>query len=81
MNTTSVLKWTGVLVLLASIPALQGCAFLAGAAVGAGGAAAAYEYNAHDESEDLEEDYKEGRITKAEYDARRKQIDESSVTQ
>ena len=56
---------------------LSGCTLFAGAAAGAGG------YEAHQASEmnELEEDYKAGRISKEEYEARKDQIDESSVTQ
>jgi galactokinase/mevalonate kinase-like predicted kinase len=44
------------------------CAFLGGAVVGAGGAGAAYEYNAYRQMQQLEEDYKAERISRAEYE-------------
>ncbi len=56
-----------------------GCQFLAGAAVGTAGTGAAYEYNAKQQLDRLEEDYKAGKITKEEYEARKKQIDEGSI--
>jgi hypothetical protein len=56
-----------------------GCAFLGGAAVGAAGTGAAYEYSSKRQLDRLEEDYKAGRITREEYLSRRKQIDEGSI--
>lgn len=56
---------------------VSGCALFAGAAVGADG------YEAHQASEmnEIEDDYKAGRISKQEYEARKDQIDESSIIQ
>jgi hypothetical protein len=52
-----------------------GLGALGGAAVGAGG----YEYNAHRQMEELEEDYREGRIDREEYEVRRDQIRRGSI--
>jgi hypothetical protein len=62
--------------LLMSAP-LTGCALFAGAAAGAGG----YEANQASEMNEVEEDYKAGRISKEEYQARKDQIDDSSIIQ
>ena len=65
------------LVLAAALP-LSGCAaVLLGAGAGAGG----YEAHQAAEMDELEQDYKAGKITKAEYEARKKQIDDSSLFQ
>lgn len=48
---------------------------LGGAAVGAG----AYEYSAHRQMQELEADYKAGRIDKREYEIRKKQIEKGSL--
>lgn len=50
-----------------------------GAAGGAAAGAAGYEYNAHRQLQQLEEDYKAGRIDRKEYEARKEQIQKSSV--
>jgi hypothetical protein len=57
----------------------SGCMFLGGAALGAAGTGGAYEYNAHEQMEKLEADYKAERISRAEYDARKKQIEAGSI--
>jgi len=53
--------------------------FLGGAALGAAGTGAAYEYNAHEQMEKLEADYKSERISRAEYEARKQQIEKGSI--
>ena len=57
----------------------SGCAFLGGAAVGALGTSAAYEINAHSKMEQVESDYKGERISRAEYESRKSQIEKGSV--
>jgi hypothetical protein len=57
----------------------SGCAFLGGAAVGAGGTGAAYEYNAYRQMQKLEEDYKAERISRRDYEERKKQIEAGSI--
>lgn len=64
--------------------AATGCASREGSAVGGalGGAAVgagAYEYSSHRQMQDLERDYKAGRIDKREYDIRRSQIEKGSI--
>jgi len=56
-----------------------GCEFLGGAAVGAGATGAGYEYKSHEQLEDLDDDYEDGRISKKEYLERKKEIEEGSV--
>jgi len=57
----------------------MGCEFIGGAAVGALGTGAAYEYNAHSQMQKLEEDYKGERISRKEYDTRKAQIEKGSI--
>lgn len=57
----------------------SGCAFLGGAAVGAIGTSAGYEINAHSKMNDLEDDYKNERISRAEYESRKSQIEKGSI--
>lgn len=56
-----------------------GCAFLGGAAVGAGATGAGYEVQAYRQMQKLEEDYKAERISRKEYEARKKQIEAGSI--
>ena len=65
-----------VLIILAAVivAVMPGCAFLAGT-----GAGAAYEVNARRQLDKLEEDYKAGKITKQEYEARKEQIKKGSL--
>ena len=58
----------------------SGCMFLGGAALGAAGTGAAYEYNAHEQMQKLEADYKAERISRREYEARKQQIEAGSIT-
>jgi hypothetical protein len=57
----------------------SGCAFLGGAALGAAGTGAAYEYNAHSQMNKLEDDYKHERISRKEYESRKAQIEKGSI--
>lgn len=59
--------------------AQSGCAFLGGAAVGALGTSAAYEVSAHSQMNQLEEDYKNERISRAEYESRKSQLEKGSI--
>ena len=54
-------------------------AFLGGAAFGAGGTGVVYENNAYRQMQKLEEDYKAERISRKEYEARKKQIEAGSL--
>lgn len=70
------------LVIAASLSS-AGCSksFYGGAAVGAAGAGAAYEYQAHRAIEEVEKDYKDGKISKEEYERRKEEIRNRSLTQ
>ena len=57
----------------------SGCAFLGGAALGALGTSAGYEYNAHSKMDQLEDDYKNERISRQEYESRKSQIEKGSI--
>lgn len=57
----------------------SGCAFLGGAAVGALGTSAGYEINANSKMNQVEADYKAERISRAEYESRKSQIEKSSI--
>jgi hypothetical protein len=57
----------------------QGCAFLGGAAVGTLATGAAYEISAKNQMDRLEEDYKNERISRREYETRKKQIESGSI--
>jgi hypothetical protein len=64
--------------------ALSGCSSSAGSAGlgalgGAAAGAAGYEYNAHRQLEQLEDDYRAGRIDRREYQIRRDQIQKGSI--
>jgi hypothetical protein len=56
-----------------------GCEFIGGAAVGAGATGAGYEYNAYRQMQQLEEDYKNERISRAQYEERKRQIEAGSI--
>ena len=57
----------------------SGCMFLGGAAVGALGTSAGYEINAHSKMNQLEDDYKNERISRREYEARKSQLEKGSI--
>ena len=59
--------------------AQSGCAFFGGAALGAAGTGAAYEYNAYNQMNKLEDDYKHERISRKEYESRKAQIEKGSI--
>lgn len=68
------------LVLLLALSILvSGCNFWGGAAAGAAGAGAAYEYSNKRQMDRLKEDYEAGNITREEYESRKKQIEEGSI--
>lgn len=69
-----------------SLALASGCASREGSAVGGalGGAAVgvgAYEYSAHRQMKQLEDDYKAGRIDRSEYEIRKNQIEKGSILQ
>ena len=47
--------------------------------VGAGATGAGYEYNAYRQMQQLEEDYKTEKISRAEYEKRKQQIEAGSI--
>jgi hypothetical protein len=57
----------------------SGCEFIAGTLVGAGAAGGGYEYQAYRQMQQLEEDYKNKRIGREEYEDRKKQIEKGSI--
>jgi len=67
-----------VLVLMVAV-GQSGCAFLGGAAVGSLATGAGYEMNAHSQMNKLEDDYKQERISRAEYESRKAQIEKGSI--
>lgn len=69
---------TVALVLLVGL-SQSGCAFLGGAAAGAGAAGAGYEYQAYRQMQQLEEDYKNRKISREEYEDRKRQIEKGSL--
>lgn len=75
-----------ILTALIAVGLVSGCSSRGGSAAGGalGGAAigaGAYEYSAHRQMQDLDADYKAGRITKQEYDIRKDQIKKGSLLQ
>ena len=73
-------KFQGLLVLLLGIT-LMGCsgAFWGGAGAGALGTGAGYEIQAERQMDQLNEDLRNGKITQAEYDIRKDQIQKGSL--
>ena len=67
-----------LLVLLIGV-SQSGCMLLGGAALGAIGTSAGYEINANSKMDQLEADYKAERISRAEYQARKSQIEKGSI--
>jgi hypothetical protein len=67
-----------VLILFAGLTQ-WGCEFLGGAAVGGLATGAGYEINAKRQMDRLEEDYKNERISRQEYEERKSQIERGSI--
>ena len=57
----------------------SGCMFLGGAALGALGTSAGYEINAKSKMDQVEDDYKNERISRKEYETRKSQIEKGSI--
>lgn len=69
-----------VLAALVAVLAVGGCSSKAGnVAVGAGAAGAAYEYSNKRQIDNLDRELQEGKISKEEYDRRRKEIEGRSA--
>jgi hypothetical protein len=66
------------LVLLAGMTQ-WGCEFIGGAAAGALASGAGYEYNAKRQMDKLEEDFRNERISRSEYEDRKRQIESGSL--
>lgn len=56
-----------------------GCEFIGGAAVGGLATGAGYEINARRQMDRLEEDYRNERISRQEYESRKSQIESGSI--
>ena len=67
-----------VLLMLVSI-SQWGCAFLGGAATGALATGAGYEIQTKRQMDKLEEDYKNKKISREEYEDRKRQIEKGSI--
>jgi hypothetical protein len=72
------MKRLAVLVLLAGLTQ-TGCQFLGGAATGALATGAGYEIQAKRQMDRLEEDYRSRRISREEYESRKRQIESGSI--
>lgn len=75
-----------IMLALFSLAIASGCASKEGSALGGalGGAAVgagAYEYSAHRQMQQLEQDYKAGKMDRREYEIRKDQIQKGSVLQ
>ena len=57
----------------------SGCAFLGGAALGSLATGAGYEVNSKNQMDRLEADYRNERISRREYEARKAQIEKGSI--
>jgi hypothetical protein len=72
------MKRLAVLVLLAGLTQ-TGCQFLGGAATGALATGAGYEIQAKRQMDRLEDDYRSRRISREEYESRKRQIESGSI--
>lgn len=72
------MKYSIAILLLASL-SQWGCEFLAGAAVGSLATGGGYEINANRQMDRLEEDYRRERISRREYEDRKRQIERGSI--
>ncbi|HYY26223.1 MAG TPA: hypothetical protein VE689_12055 [Candidatus Udaeobacter sp.] len=68
-----------VILLMLGMVTQQGCAFLGGAAVGSLATGAGYEINAKQQMDKLEDDYRHERISRREYETKKKQIEAGSI--
>lgn len=74
------MKSSVVTTILALTIGVVGCASKAGnVALGAGAAGGAYEYSNKRQIDNLDKDLKDGKISQAEYDRRRKEIEKRSI--
>jgi len=68
-----------LVLLLTAAVTQSGCAFLGGAATGALATGAGYEINAKRQMDKLDEDRRNERISRREYDQRKQQIENGSI--
>ncbi len=68
-----------VILLMLGMLAQQGCAFLGGAAVGSLATGAGYEINNKQQMDKLEDDLRHERISRREYENRKRQIEAGSI--
>jgi hypothetical protein len=68
-----------VVFLLLAAMTQWGCAFLGGAATGVLATGAGYEVNAKRQMDKLEDDYRNERISRSEYEQRKRQIESGSI--
>jgi hypothetical protein len=73
-----IMKNLAILFLLGSL-GVAGCEFVAGAATGALATGAGYEINAKRQMDRIEDDYRNERIGRRDYERRREQIERGSV--
>jgi hypothetical protein len=67
-----------LLIVLATV-SQWGCQFLGGAAVGGLATGAGYEINANRQMDRLEDDFRRGRMSREEYQDRKRQIERGSI--
>jgi hypothetical protein len=72
------MKRLGVIILLAGLTQ-SGCQFLGGAATGALATGAGYEIQAKRQMDKLEDDFNSRRISREEYESRKRQIESGSI--
>jgi len=72
------MRTIATILLLGSL-ALTGCEFAAGAATGVLATGAGYEINAKRQMDRLEDDYRNERISRREYERRKDQIERGSI--
>jgi hypothetical protein len=74
------MKNTALLIAILFVGLTQsGCAFLGGAALGGLATGAGYEINANRQMDKLEDDYRNERISRSEYEKRKSQIEKGSI--
>jgi hypothetical protein len=73
------MKQLSVAVLILVAFAQAGCQFLGGAATGALATGAGYELQSRRQMDRLEDDFRSGRISREEYESRKRQIEAGSV--
>jgi hypothetical protein len=72
-------KYFAILMLIGLGMTQAGCEFLGGAAAGTLAAGAGYEYQAKRQMDRLDDDLRSERISRREYEARKKQIESGSI--